>query len=105
MNVHYTKDGRDEFSYFWNVQDRIYRGRMSPGGGTIDHGFIFPDENFFVEFSWRNRNGGRSHCISITPKWRNTHIYLDADGNIDMREESGTDVERLKECQWDLAKP
>jgi len=47
----------------------------------------------------------RWHCISITPKWPNTHIFLDADGSIDFHEGSGTDVDSLKECQWDLTKP
>lgn len=102
--VHYSKDAVQELRYTWNVQDRIYRGRMSPGGVAIDHGFLSPDAEFFMEFSWAAENK-RWHCISITPKWPNTHIYLAADGNIDMREGSGTDVDRLKECQWDLAKP
>lgn len=105
VTIHYTKEGRNEFSYMWNVQDRIYRGHMTPGGGAIDHGYLFPDEEFFMEFSWRNISGGRYHCISITPKWRNTHIHLDENGSIDMRKKSGTDVDRLKECTWDLAKP
>lgn len=105
VNVHYSKAGRDEFRYIWNVQDRIYKGGMLPGGGAMDNGVLFPDDEFFMEFSWWSNKGGRNHCISITPKWPNTHIYLDADGNIDMRKESGTDAGRLKECQWDLAKP
>lgn len=102
--VHYSSDALQELRYIWNVQDRIYKGRMPAGGVVVDHGFLFPDDEFFMEFSW----GGESqrwHCISITPKWPNTHIFLDADGNIDMHEGSGTDVDSLKECQWDLAKP
>lgn len=105
VNVHYSKAGQNEFRYIWNVQDRIYKGGMRPGGGAMDNGFFLPDDEFFMEFSWWSKEGGRNHCISITPKWPNTDIYLDADGNIDMRKESGTDVDRLKQCQWDLAKP
>ena len=102
--VHYSTDAVQELRYIWNVQDRIYRGRMPPGGAVIDHGFLFPDAEFFMEFSWGSEKG-RLHCISIKPQWPNTHIFLDSDGNIDMQEGSGTDVDQLKECQWDLAKP
>lgn len=104
VNVHYSKAGSDEFRYIWNVQDRIYKGGMFPGGGAMNNGVLFPSDEFFMEFSWWSKKGGRNHCISITPNWPNTNIYLDADGNIDMREESGTDAARLKECQWDSAK-
>jgi hypothetical protein len=51
----------------------------------------------FMEFDWWDKSG-RSRCISIIPKWPSTNIYLDADGNIDWRKESGTDVDRLKKC-------
>ena len=78
---------------------------MLPGGGAMDNGVLFPDDEFFMEFSWWSKNSSRNHCISITPEWPNTDIFIDADGNIDMRKESGTDADRLKECQWDLAKP
>lgn len=105
VTVHYSKEGHQEFRYIWNVKDRIYKGGMLPGGGAVDNGFLFPDDEFFMEFSWWSKKEGRNHCISITPKWPNTDIYLDADGNIDMRKESGTDADRLKECRWDLAKP
>ncbi|MGY4816597.1 hypothetical protein ACVNP3_11740 [Pseudomonas chlororaphis subsp. piscium] len=102
--VHYPKEGGQELQYTWNVKDRIYRGQMRPGGAVSDYGFLSPDSEFFMEFSWR-REKDRWHCISVTPKWPNTHIYLDAEGNIDSGPDSGTDIDRLKECQWDLAKP
>ena len=102
--VHYPKDAVQELRYIWNVQDRIYKGRMSAGSAVSDHGFLSPDAEFFMEFSWRAEKN-RWHCISIKPSWPNTHIYLDADGNIDMRKGSGTDTDRLKPCEWDLAKP
>jgi hypothetical protein len=105
VNVHYSKAGQDELRYIWNVNDRIYKGGMLPGGGAVDNGVLFPDDEFFMEFSWWSKKEGRNHCISISPKWPNTDIYLDADGNIDMRKDSGTDADRLKECQWDRAKP
>lgn len=102
--VHYPKDGREVLRYVWNVQDRIFRGRMPPGSAVSDNGFLSADEGFFMEFSWHSEKG-RWHCISIIPKWPNTHIYLDADGNIDMRKESGTNTDRLKQCEWDTAMP
>lgn len=36
MNVHYSQAGRDELRYIWNVQDRIDKGGMLPGGGATD---------------------------------------------------------------------
>lgn len=102
--VHYSKDGLEELRYVWNVKDRIYRGRLSPGDDASDNGHLSADSEFFMEFSWRSERG-RWHCISITPKWPKTHIYLEADGRIDMRKGGGTDVDRLKPCEWDLAKP
>lgn len=102
--VHYPQEGHEELRYVWNVEDRIYRGRLPPGGAVSDNGFLSPDSEFFMEFSWRSEKN-RWHCISITPKWPNTHIYLDTDGNIDTSAGSGTDADRLKQCEWDLAKP
>lgn len=102
--VHYSKNGADELRFIWNVQHRIYKGRMPPGSSTQDHGFLSPDENFFMEISWWSENV-RPHCVNINPKWPNTHIYLDANGDIDHREGSGTDSDRLKQCITDWAKP
>lgn len=102
--AHYPEDGREELRYVWNVQDRIYRGKLSPGSRTGNTGFLSPADEFFMEFSWHSEKS-RWHCISVTPKWPTTHIYLDADGNIDMRKDSGTDADRLKPCEWDLARP
>ncbi|CAI8890677.1 hypothetical protein EMIT0P258_60150 [Pseudomonas sp. IT-P258] len=50
VTVHYSEDARGELKYIWNVQDRIFKGRMQPGGGTRDYGFLFPDENFSWKF-------------------------------------------------------
>lgn len=93
--VHYPKDGREELRYVWNVKDQIYRGRFFPGGSVSDKGFLSTDSEFFMEFSWHSDNG-RWHCINITPKRPNTDIYLDADGNIDMSTDGGTDIDQLK---------
>ncbi|MCY1400628.1 hypothetical protein D9M71_157230 [compost metagenome] len=57
-----------------------------------------------MEIYWWNDVGFR-HCVNITPKWPNTHIYLDANGNIDHSEPSGTDSDRLKKCITDTAPP
>jgi hypothetical protein len=77
---------------------------MPPGSSTTDHGFLFPDEKFFMEISWWS-NDVRPHCINITPKWPNTHIYLDANGDIDLSEGSGSDSDRFKQCTTDYARP
>lgn len=100
VTVHYSKNGKGEFRYIWNVQHRIYKGGMQPGGGTSDKGFIFPDEKFFMEIYWW-RDGVKRRCVNITPKWPNTHIYLDENGNVDSRKGSGTDTNRLKRCITD----
>lgn len=52
VTVHYAENGKEELKYIWNVQNRIYKGRMQPGGGTSDNGFIFPDEDFFMQLDW-----------------------------------------------------
>ncbi len=77
--VHYSKDAVQELRYTWNVQDRLYRGRMSPGGAVSDDGFLSPDAKFFMEFSWA--------------------------ANIDSSEGSGTDMDRLKPCPGESFDP
>jgi len=99
VRVHYPKEAQEEMSYIWNVQHRIYKGRMAPGGGAFDKGHLFPDENFFMAFDWWSREGNGRHCVSIKPKWPNTDIYLNADGSINLSEEGGTDVDRLRKCR------
>ncbi|MHC8321768.1 hypothetical protein ACYZT4_13920 [Pseudomonas sp. GB2N2] len=95
--IHFSRKGEGEFKYVWNVQHRIYRGRVSPGGAISDRGFLFPDEKFFMEISWW-RKGVRMRCVNITPKWPDTNVYLDENGNVDTRQGSGTDTDRLKRC-------
>ena len=104
VTVHYSKNAEEELKYIWNVQHRIFKGRMQPGGGTRDYGSMSPDEKFFMEFSWWNDNT-LQRCVNITPKWPNTHIYLDANGDIDYSEGSGTDLHLLKQCITDTASP
>lgn len=101
--VHYSKHAVEELRLIWNVQHRIYKGGMPPGSSTRDHGFLFPDENFFMMFDWWGKNV--RHCVSITPKWPNTHIYLDANGDIDRSEGSGTDIDQLKPCPGESFDP
>jgi hypothetical protein len=104
VTIHYPESGKEELRYIWNVQDRVYKGGMQPGGGTVDNGHLFPDDKFFMEISWWSKNV-RAHCVNITPKWPNTDIYLDANGDIDLSETSGTDLDRLKQCITDTARP
>lgn len=102
--VHYSKNGVDELRFIWNVQHRIYKGDLPPGSSTRDHGVLFPDEKFFMEISWWTDKDLR-HCVNILPKWSNTHVYLDANGDIDRSEGSGTDSDRLKQCITDPSSP
>lgn len=102
--VYYAKDGKGDIHYVWNVQHRIYRGDLSPGHATMDRGFLFPDSDFFMVLDWK-KDGGRSHCAEFNPTWPSTDIYLDADGNIDTREGSGTHKEGWKRCSRGYAEP
>ncbi len=105
--VHYSKEATENLGVVWNTENRIYRsgrGGLYPGETSMDYGHIFPDEGFFMEFYWWGEKT-RNHCVNITPKWPTTHIYLDASGDIDRSEESGTDTDRLKQCITDKSKP
>ncbi len=104
VHVSYSKDGTKNINYILNTQDKIVKGELIRGKSTGDVGHIFPNDEFFMELYWW-REKERRHCVSIMPKWPDTHIYLDADGNVDTSERSGTDVDRLKRCEWDTAKP
>lgn len=104
VTVHYAANAREELKYIWNVQHRIYKGQMQPGGGTSDNGFIFPDEEFFMQFNWWSKKMAR-HCVNIKPKWPSTNIYLDLNGNIDREKGVGRDEDRLDQCEGDWAKP
>ncbi|MBP5078109.1 hypothetical protein HUS84_29925 [Pseudomonas chlororaphis] len=102
--VHYPKDGNEELKYIWNVQHRIYKGILPPGGAITDYGHLIPGEDFFIEADWWGKNV-RHHCVSIKPKWPSTHIYLDANGNIDYSPNNGIDKDRLKPCQGGMFDP
>lgn len=104
VSVRYADTGKEELKYIWNVQHRIYKGRMQPGGGTWDSGFIFPDEKFFMQFDWWS-DKGRRHCVSIKPRWPRTYIYLDANGDIDTDKAFGTTIDHLDRCRGDWADP
>ncbi|MND85338.1 hypothetical protein D3C76_341970 [compost metagenome] len=54
--IRYSKDAKEELKYIWNVQHRILKGKMLPGGGTWDYGSIFADENFL----WKSTGGTMS---------------------------------------------
>ncbi|WP_243244453.1 hypothetical protein [Pseudomonas maioricensis] len=99
VHVYYSEQGSSQLDFVWNTQNRIYRGEIRPGGVTADAGHIFPDEEFLMVLDWTASK--RNHCIMINPQWPTTSIYIGADGNIDMSEGSGTDVERLSKCPWD----
>lgn len=107
VTVHYSKQAKEMLGAIWNTNDRIYRSARAglyPGEISVDYGPLFADENFFMEFYWWGEKT-RNHCVNVTPKWPTTHIYLDANGDIDRRDGSGTDTDRLKQCITDTAKP
>lgn len=97
VTVHYSAQGPGTLSYVLNIEDSIERGRLEPGHSFSDNGFIFPADDFFMQFDWWFDGG--SHCVQIKPKWPKTHIYIDANGELDRRPESGTDMDRLLRCK------
>lgn len=104
VSVHYSTDGKEALKYIWNVQHRIYKGEMPPGGVFSDTGVLFPDEHFFMEVDWWGENV-RHHCVRIRPKWPRTDIYLDAHGDIDTSESGDADLERLQACRGGTFEP
>lgn len=106
VTVHYSTQATENLGIVWNTQHRIYRsgrGGLYPGETSMDFGHIFPDEAFFMELYWWGKRTG-NHCVNITPQWPTTHIYLNANGDIDRGEDGGTDTDRLKPCTSDDAK-
>lgn len=96
VTVHYSEQGPGTLRYISNVQHSIHRGQLEPGQATGDSGDIFPDADFFMRFDWWFEGG--SHCVQINPQWPQTDIYIDANGELDRRPESGTDLDRLSPC-------
>jgi hypothetical protein len=96
VHVYYSDKGIGQLDFVWNTQNRIYRGEIAPGGVTADSGHIFPDKEFSMVLDWTASR--KNHCIMINPKWPTTSIYIGPDGNIDVNEGSGTDVDRLYKC-------
>jgi hypothetical protein len=95
--LHFPENGIGEVRYQWNTQNRIFRGALLPGESVSDMGAVFPDERFFMVVDWWGNRGGRQ-CVKITPKWYGTDIYLDANGNLDLSQEGGTDLDRVMPC-------
>lgn len=102
--IFYSPEGTKLINYVLNTQHHIVKGDLLPGQVTGDITPAFPDKDFFMEFYWW-RDQERRHCVSIMPGWPRTHVYLGADGSIDMSKEGGTHTTRLKKCLWDTVKP
>ncbi|WP_256585446.1 MULTISPECIES: hypothetical protein [unclassified Pseudomonas] len=83
VSFHFSEKGQGRLGYILNVQHDISKGEIYPGEVTGGAGHIFPNSQFFMEFDWNN--GGKSHCIRVKPKWRNTDVYIGEDGGIDSR--------------------
>ncbi|MGF0239248.1 hypothetical protein ACQR3P_15180 [Rhodococcus sp. IEGM1300] len=97
VDIYYSKDGKKEIRYIWNTQHSIHKEGMNPGQSTFETGHIFPNEEFFMIFEWGARED-HVRCISITPKWTRTKIYLDSNGAIDTHKTAPGDLSRIKKC-------
>ena len=51
--VHYSKNGVDELRFIWNVQHRIYKGRMQPGAVHVTTASCFQVR----DLSWKSPGG------------------------------------------------
>ena len=94
--LHYPKSAKQELRHIWNVEDRIYKGSLVPGQSSSDNGFLFPNEDFFMQVDWWG--AGVSGCAIITPTWKGTDIYLDENGDFDRSEGNLTDWKYLRPC-------
>ena len=95
--LHFPKSGSAEIRYQWNTHDRIYRSTLFPGELAVEPGELFPREGFFMVVDWWVNRGSRQ-CVKVIPTWYGTDIYLDANGNIDLSPEGGTDLSRVMNC-------
>jgi hypothetical protein len=98
VTVHYSDRAKDSLRVVWNTQNSIYKTQVLPGEITGDLGHLFPDDSFFIELDFWTDRGARG-CVSITPKWLTTNIYIGPDGKIDMTSTGGTDTDRIRPCK------
>lgn len=98
VGVYYSDKAAGQLDFIWDTQHSIYKGEIPPGGVTGGIGDIFPNDKFFMDFHWTASR--KNNCIRINPKWPTTSIYINADGNVDITEGNGTDIERLTKCTW-----
>jgi hypothetical protein len=98
VDVYYSENATEPLRVIWNTQNSIYRAQVLPGEMTGDFGHLFPDDSFFMEFDFWT-DGGAGGCVSITPKWLTTNIYIGSDGEIDMSPTGGTDTDRIRPCR------
>ncbi|WP_050507785.1 hypothetical protein [Pseudomonas syringae] len=95
--LNFPADGVGEVGYQWNTRNRIYRGDMLSGGRATEPGELIPREDFYTVVDWWINSEYRG-CVKVIPKWYGTDIYLDADGNLDLSSEGGTDLDRVMHC-------
>lgn len=96
VSFHYSSSAKEPLKFTLISPDELYGDHIPPGEARGGPGHIFPDEHFYMQFEWRSFKSRR--CIAINPKWPNTHIYIDAEGEIDRSPGSGTDIDRVSPC-------
>lgn len=96
VSFHYSEKGKVPLRFFMFTPHEKYSDMIPPGQARGGPGQIFPHDNFFMQADWPIRGGYR--CVKVRPKWPTTHVYIDADGEIDKSPGGGTDVDRLSEC-------
>ena len=96
VRVYYSEDATAAIGYLWVDGGSSYDSSIGPGGYTTETVDIVRDADHRVEFFWWRLGKGREHCVSVTPKWPHTTIYLDANADIDYSK--GTDADRLQRC-------
>ena len=96
VSIYYSDDGPTPIDYLRGENQHMKEGTISPGGYTIETARIVRDAGYRIEFYWWRRGRGPTYCVSVTPKWPRTVIYLDANADIDYSK--GTDADRLERC-------
>ncbi|OEO25656.1 hypothetical protein AX279_12310 [Pseudomonas sp. J237] len=100
VSVFYSDEATVMIDYHWADNQSTYDGILPPGSYAIEAVDLVREAGYRVEFYWKPK-GGRYHCISITPNWPRTVIYLDENADIDYSK--GTDGELISKCPNDWA--
>jgi hypothetical protein len=78
--LHYATDARQSVAYFFNENNKITRGELTPGQTEKFYMPMFPSSDAFVDFSLplASRDG-----VNITPPYSRVDVYIGATTKIE----------------------